>query len=167
LVNVNDCSSLLLFPPLGWLITSKGVRCSGRYEAPADPSGRPWELGLEGERKRIEGQLGRLRVDIREAAVKSDGERFVECQRQADAAERALADNRARGEALAAEDITEEVLRAALERFTPVWESLTLPERERMLQLLVERVTYDGASGEIAISFRPAGIQALEMEAAK
>jgi site-specific DNA recombinase len=119
------------------------------------------------ERRKLEQQIKRLRDEVREAAAKGDAERLVECQRQADAVERALADNRARGEVLAAEDVSEEVLRSALERFTPVWESLTLPERERMLQLLVERVTYDGASGEIAIAFRPAGIRALEMEAAK
>ena len=49
----------------------------------------------------------------------------------------------------------------ALAEFDRVWESLTLRERERLVRLLVERVTYDGAKGTVTIAFRTVGIQTL------
>lgn len=49
----------------------------------------------------------------------------------------------------------------ALGRFDPVWDALTAHEQGRVLQLLVERVDYDGAGGRIEIAFQPAGIRTL------
>ncbi len=51
---------------------------------------------------------------------------------------------------------------AALAAFDPVWESLSPRERVRLLQLLVERVDFDGQGGSVAVTFRPNGIRALE-----
>ena len=36
-----------------------------------------------------------------------------------------------------------------------------------MIELLVERVTYDGRDGKIAITFRPTGIKTLASELAE
>lgn len=52
----------------------------------------------------------------------------------------------------------------ALAQFDPVWEALVPRERASVLQLLVERVDYDGKSGELAITFRPAGLASLAPE---
>lgn len=57
-------------------------------------------------------------------------------------------------------------LREALRAFDPVWDRLTTPEQARVIQLLVERVEYDGAAGRVAITFRPAGVRALAAEKA-
>jgi site-specific DNA recombinase len=43
---------------------------------------------------------------------------------------------------------------------------LTLREQTRVVQLLVERVDYDGAKGKIAITFHPTGIKTLAGELA-
>ena len=56
-------------------------------------------------------------------------------------------------------------LRRALGMFTPVWGVLVLPERSRILHLLIERIEYDGADGRVALTFRPTGIRALAAEA--
>ncbi len=52
----------------------------------------------------------------------------------------------------------------ALSVFDPVWGALAPRERVRAVQLLVERVDYDGAAGKVAVTFRPAGIKALAAE---
>ena len=59
---------------------------------------------------------------------------------------------------LAAFEIDEEQLRTALAQFDPVWAHLDTKERQRVLALLIERVTYDGAREEIAITFREGGL---------
>jgi site-specific DNA recombinase len=55
-------------------------------------------------------------------------------------------------------------VRAALASFAPVWEQLGPKEQARVVQLLVERVDYDGSAGTVAVTFRPTGIQALARE---
>jgi site-specific DNA recombinase len=54
----------------------------------------------------------------------------------------------------------------ALAIFDPLWEALTPHEQARVVQLLVERVDYDGVGGKVAIPFPPAGIKTLADELA-
>lgn len=51
-------------------------------------------------------------------------------------------------------DVDEGDVATALARFEPIWEALTPAERIEVLQLLVERITFDGKSEEVAITFR-------------
>jgi len=53
---------------------------------------------------------------------------------------------------------------SALAIFDPLWETLPPGEQSRVVQLLVERVDYDGARGKIAITYHPAGIATLADE---
>src|SRR6266849_3717059 len=53
---------------------------------------------------------------------------------------------------------------SALAIFDPLWETLPPGEQTRVVQLLVERVDYDGARGKIAITYHPAGIATLADE---
>ncbi|PJA74181.1 resolvase, partial [bacterium CG_4_9_14_3_um_filter_65_15] len=55
----------------------------------------------------------------------------------------------------------------ALAAFDPVWETLTLREQARVLQLLIQRVDYDGDKGTVSVTFHPAGIETLSREYAK
>ena len=48
----------------------------------------------------------------------------------------------------------------------PVWETLTPREQTGIVERLIERVNYDGASGKVTITFQPAGIQKLADELA-
>lgn len=45
--------------------------------------------------------------------------------------------------------------------FDPVWESRTSREQIRVLELLIERVDYDGSKKKVSIVFRPTGIKTL------
>jgi site-specific DNA recombinase len=63
--------------------------------------------------------------------------------------------------------IDEEDLKHALASFTPVWDALFPAERSRIVHLLIERVTYDAAAGEVAITFRPGGVKILASQETK
>jgi site-specific DNA recombinase len=54
----------------------------------------------------------------------------------------------------------------ALTQFGPVWESLAPREQARLVQLLIEKVEYDGVNGRVSITFYPAGIRTLADELA-
>jgi site-specific DNA recombinase len=69
-----------------------------------------------------------------------------------------LGDERAR---LQRDLIDEADAARALATFDPVWETLSPREQARLLQLLIERVDYDGRDGTISITFHPSGIKAL------
>jgi site-specific DNA recombinase len=64
----------------------------------------------------------------------------------------------------------ETVSAAAIQRpvalFDPVWDVLLVPERFRILHLLLESVVYDVATGELELAFYPIGITSLAAEAA-
>lgn len=59
----------------------------------------------------------------------------------------------------------EDDLRDALEGFTPIWDQLFPRERERILRLLIERLTYDPDGGDTEIELRACGIELLAEEA--
>lgn len=77
-----------------------------------------------------------------------------------------LAEVRERGAAVASQPIDEADLSRALEAFDPVWDVLLTPERERILNLLIERVSYDGGTRRLDITFKFAGMAALATEVA-
>jgi hypothetical protein len=58
-------------------------------------------------------------------------------------------------------------IQRAVTLFDPVWDLLLVPERFRILHLhlLLESVVYDGATGELELSFYPLGITSLAAEA--
>lgn len=55
----------------------------------------------------------------------------------------------------------------ALAALDGAWEALSLPQQARFLHLLLERVDYDGRSGEMAITFHPTGVDSLTAELTK
>jgi len=55
----------------------------------------------------------------------------------------------------------------ALSVFDPVWGSLSPREQVRVVQLLVERVDFDGSKGKVSIGFRSTGIKTLAHELAE
>jgi site-specific DNA recombinase len=61
---------------------------------------------------------------------------------------------------------TDATVPTAATTFDPVWESLGLCDQARILRLLVERVDYDGRSGDISITLHPTGLTALTAELA-
>jgi len=52
-------------------------------------------------------------------------------------------------------------LRATLGRFDPLWSAMTTAERAELLQQLVERVEFDGASGKVTVRLHETGLAGL------
>jgi len=69
-------------------------------------------------------------------------------------------------DAIKTQDVNREDLAKALEDFDPIWSVLMTPEKERVLQLLIERVDYHGGTGEMAITWRLSGFGKLAAEVA-
>jgi hypothetical protein len=62
---------------------------------------------------------------------------------------------------LKSQALTSNDVATALDSFEPVWESLTVREQSRIVQLIVKQVDYDGANGRVTITFHPDGIKSI------
>jgi hypothetical protein len=62
---------------------------------------------------------------------------------------------------LAGDLVDEAEVAAALADFDAVWDCLAPHEQARVIELLVERIAYDGDGGNISITFLPSGIKSL------
>jgi len=114
------------------------------------------------ERGLLEGELKRLAGEVKKAVGGPDAaKRLAGLQGEMATAESRLAAVVAELAALESTRIDEADVYGALAAFEPVWESLSPSERGHLLDLLIDRVDYDGAAGRIAIRFRPTGIRTL------
>jgi len=132
--------------------------------------------GLEAEARRLGRDLAALRRETDAlvgqlagvAGATTDAlTTAIEARQQRQSAiDRRLGEIRHRLAELDAQRIDESDLRRALRDFAPLWEVLTVPERERVLRLLIERVDYDGRDGTLKLSYRLAGFAQLVAEVA-
>jgi site-specific DNA recombinase len=86
---------------------------------------------------------------------------LADLQERIAAAEQRLAEVQGETQRLQREQIDETYVARALAQFEPVWEALSPREQERLLQLLIERIDYDGRDGTLSITFHPNGFDAL------
>jgi site-specific DNA recombinase len=127
---------------------------------------------LDAERRVLERDLARWHADMQGLSGQlggADGDRSVvsrlaDLQERIDMAERRLTGVREQVREVRRQGIDEEEARRALSSFDPVWASLTPLEQARLVGLLVKQVTYDGATGKVAITFHPTSIRALADE---
>ncbi len=105
--------------------------------------------------------VGQLVPDDTESSVTG---RLAELQERIRLAERRSAEIHQQSAQLSRGQIDEHDVARALAAFDPVWDSLTLKEQTRIVQLIVERVDYDGASGRVLITFAQSGLQSLAQE---
>ncbi len=92
--------------------------------------------------------------------------RLADLQEHIRVTERRATEVREQVIALSHKLVDEREVARVVSMFDPVWESLTPREQARVVQLLVERVDYDGASGKVTITFHPSGIKTLADELA-
>jgi site-specific DNA recombinase len=118
--------------------------------------------GLERELQKWNGEVRKLVEQIAPDDRNTPGvSRLADLQERIRIAERRATEIREQVTALSRELVDEREVARALSVFDPVWDSLTPREQARIVQLLVERVDYDGAKGKVAITFRPSGIKTL------
>jgi site-specific DNA recombinase len=62
---------------------------------------------------------------------------------------------------LDAQKIDDQQITNALMDFDNLWQTLPPKEQVRLVRLLIERVSFDGPGGNVAITFHPTGLQSL------
>jgi site-specific DNA recombinase len=156
------------------------VRCIGRdpalwretfAQATAQTQARLAELeaerrGLERDRRRWAAEVQALAAEVGGPGSASAAVRLADLHERARAAERRAAEIEEEAAILARGQVTAEEVERALAAFDPVWEALAAREQARVVELLVERVDYDGANNEVSVTFCPTGIKTLADEIA-
>ena len=129
---------------------------------------------LEGERRRLQVEREGCRRDAKSlvaalAAQTGDGrsiaERLGELDTRAAQIDARLCELEAALAAIDRVKIDAAEVARALAQFDPVWDALRVREQTDLIQLLIERIDYDGVGGGVTIAFRPGGA-AIERSAA-
>jgi len=123
---------------------------------------------LKAERSELRGRLRDDHAELgRLAAASRPGDpRLVDAHDRIRDAERRVTEIDDELATLDGELVDEAEVAAALADFDAVWDCLAPREQARAIELLVERVEYDGDGGSVSITFRPSGIKALAGELA-
>ena len=121
---------------------------------------------LESERRGLERELNRHNADLRKLAGQANEkgaatDRMADLQDRIQGAEQRSTQIREELASLRETLLDEKDVAGTLALFDPVWETLTVKEQRRVMQLLVQRVDYDGEKGTVSVTFHPAGIECL------
>mgnify|MGYP000873049917 CR=1 FL=1 len=119
---------------------------------------------LEREKRVMEKELHRLGEEIA-SVIRTSGklaiDRMAELQERASVVERQLREVRDQLAESVGQATETASVRKALRDFDGLWSEMTSREQEKFVKTLVERVTYDGATGKVTVGFRTAGIRQL------
>lgn len=63
--------------------------------------------------------------------------------------------------------LTQQDVETAMTTFDPIWESMTLRDQIRLVQVVIKQVDYDGETGRVTITFNPIGIKKRAEHATK
>lgn len=110
-----------------------------------------------------ERELVKIMADVGEMSG-AETRQLADVQDQIEQIRRRSTELREEVVAVSSELVTEQEMSAALSLFSPVWDHLTPREQCRVMNLVVERIGYDGEAGKIALTFQPNGIHALARE---
>jgi site-specific DNA recombinase len=130
---------------------------------------------LETEQKGLERDLSRWHAEVRKLSIQlkpgeDNGElvgRLADLHERIGTVEQRVGKVREQVQEITDQLIPEEEATKALSAFDPVWAHLTPNEQVRVIELLVERVEYDGRDGQVTVVFHPTGIKALADELAE
>ncbi len=153
------------------------IKCIGRDPAVVAETVRQVREQTEATIERLSQERDGLKQQLRDdnarlqaAAAMSDHlervSRLADIQEHIRIAERRLTEIDNELIALRGKLVDERDLASALADFDTMWETLAPREQARVLELLVERVDYDGERGRISLTFHPTGIKSLTRELA-
>jgi site-specific DNA recombinase len=91
-------------------------------------------------------------------------DRMAELQERASVVERQLREVRDQLAESVGQTTETATVRKALRDFDGLWSEMTSREQEKFVKTLVERVTYNGATGQVTVGFCTAGIRQLCVE---
>jgi site-specific DNA recombinase len=153
------------------------IKCIGRDPGIVAKTVRQVRRQAEDELQRLQREREALKQQLRDdhaelqrlASVNSNGERtarLAQVQEQICTAERRVTEIDNEFAKRAGEVVNEAEVAEALADFDSVWEALAPREQIRVMQLLIERIEFDGHRGSMSITFRPTGIKSLADELA-
>ncbi len=124
---------------------------------------------LEAEQAALEKDLARSNDGLRKLVgeVSRNGaaaDRMADLQERIRLAERRATEVREELIAIGRNLVDEREAVRSLALFDPVWDRLSPREQVRVMQLLVERVDYDGKKNTVSVTFHPTGIKSLVEE---
>jgi site-specific DNA recombinase len=130
---------------------------------------------LEAEQRGLEKDLNRWHTEVRKLSIQfqpneDNGElvgRLADLHERIGTVESRVGKVREEIKAVTDRLIPEEEATKALAAFDPIWETLTPHEQAQVIELLVERVEYDGRDGRVTVAFHNTGIRALADELAE
>ena len=123
--------------------------------------------GLKAEQAELRRQLRDDYTELGRVAAQPDDSRLADANDRIRNGERRLTQIEDELAVLGRDLVDDSEVTAALAGFDAVWECLSPREQSRVIQLLVECVTFDGDGGNISITFRPTGLKTLASERAE
>ena len=130
---------------------------------------------LETEQRGLEKDLNRWHGEVRKLSIQlkpgeDNGElvgRLADLHERIGMVEQRVSKVREQIKSVTEQLIPEAEATKALAAFDPIWETLSPNEQARVIELLVERVDYDGRDGKVTVAFHPTGTKALADELAE
>ncbi len=132
--------------------------------------------GLRAEAKRLEADRTQVAADVERLvatltrtegpAAEAIASELNRAQERLATVERRLREIADRVAALRSQEVDRDAVARALADFDEIWSVLLVPERERVLRLVLDRVSYDGRDGTMAIDWRLPGLAELAAEVA-
>jgi site-specific DNA recombinase len=129
---------------------------------------------LKAEDKRLRDETPRVRAEVDrlvKAVTAADGPAaealragLAKNQERLVALEARQREVRVQIEELAQLQVEEADLSRTLQSFTPIWDVLHVSERERILRLLIDSISYDGRTGSLTFAFKLGGLGVLAAE---
>jgi site-specific DNA recombinase len=110
--------------------------------------------------QQLQRDLAKTAADSKFAPV-DRAERLLQVQKELETVEGRLVNIAAELAALDGQAVDPVDVWSVLEQFDPVWDSLTTRDQERLIRLLVGKVTFDGRTGKAGITFNGAGAKEL------
>jgi site-specific DNA recombinase len=130
--------------------------------------------GLKLEQRRLKADLSTSRADVHRLvetvsrltgpAADATAAELATAQERVASLETRQAEIKVELSTLDVQVIDRAELARALEAFDPIWDVLLTPEKERVLQLLIDRIDYDGSVNQLDIAWRLAGFGQLVEE---
>jgi len=122
---------------------------------------------LTGERATLTRELKRYHAELRALATNTQGDTaplLADLHERIRTAEQRLAAIAQELRTLESGMLDKAEVAAALVDFDAMWEQLAPKEQARVVELLIDRVDYDGAKSTMSITFSPAGVRCLAGE---
>ena len=151
------------------------IRCIGRDPEVIAETARQVGLQAETEIERLSNERVALQQQLRDdharlqvaAGMTNDvqrASRLADVQDHIRTSDRRLSEIENELESLIGKRVSEAEVATALANFDQLWDALAPREQRRVLELLIERVDYDGQRGKVSLTFQPCGIQSLTRE---